>query len=134
MALYATAAAPQSAGDVWLATVAAEFEPRGHDQEGHAAMAPSQEGAAGMPGDVMARLAALDGRIKMLATDMHMFSGELKIETMAALLTALVERQSLIGREMRSMREGMMRRMMERSSPPAASLYEEPGAMCAPSL
>ena len=125
IALYATAASPQSAG-----------KPPAHDHQDHAAAAPSQGGAAGMAGmprDVMARIAALDDRIRTLTTDMHMFVGEMKVETMAAQLTALVERQSLLGDEMRRMREGMMGRMMERSAPPAAAAPNgEPGAMCAP--
>jgi hypothetical protein len=124
--LAATTASAQPAAD-----------PQGHDHQDHAATAPSQGGAAGMAGmsrEVMARLAALDERIRTLALDMTMFTGELKVETMAALLTALVERQSLMGHEMRQMHEGMMRRMMmQRSSVPAASPEEEPGTMCAPS-
>lgn len=125
MALYATPALPQSAG-----------EPQAHDHQDHAAAGPSQGGKAGMAGmsrEGMARLAALDERIRTLATDMNMFTGELKVETMAALLTALVERQSLMGQEMGQMHEGMMRRMRQRSSAPAASPDEEPGTMCAPS-
>ena len=89
---------------------------------------------AGMPRDVMARVAALDDRIRTLATDMNMFVGEMKIETMAALLTALVERQSLMRHEMSGMRDGMMmHRMMQPGSPAAARPREEPGTMCAPS-
>jgi len=142
----ATAASPQSAG-----------KPPAHDHQDQGA-APSPGGAAGMKGmhdgamagmphDVMARIAVLDTRIQSLATDMHMFAGEMKIETMAALLDALVERQSvmteqmrrmhegMMGRmtgEMRQMREGMMGRMTDREGP-AAPPDEEPGAMCSPS-
>jgi len=124
--LYATAASPQSTG-----------APQAHDHQDHAAAA-SRGGVAGMPGmsrEVMARLAALDERISMLAIDMAMFTGELKVETMAALLTALVERQSLAGHDMRQMlagMTGMMGRMMERSRAPVATPDEEPGTMCAP--
>jgi hypothetical protein len=135
IALYADVASPQSAGDVWLATVDAEFEPQVHDHQGRAEAAPSQGGTAGMAGmprDVMARMAALDERIRTLATDMHMFTGELKVETMATLLTALVERQSLMAHDMRRMHGEMMRRMMERRAS-AASPEEEPGTLCAPS-
>ena len=109
--------------------------PQAHDHQDHAVAAPSQSGAAGMTGmsrEAMARLAALDERIRTLAIDMNMFTGELKVETMAALLTALVERQSLMGHEMGQMHEGMMRRMMQPSSAPAAP-DQEPGTMCAPS-
>jgi hypothetical protein len=124
-----------------LAATTASAQPAGdrqaHDHQDHAAAAPSQGSAAGMARmsrEGMARLAALDGRIRTLAIDMNMFTGELKVETMAALLTALVERQSLMGLEMRQMHEGMMRRMMQHRSAPAASPDEEPGTMCAPSL
>ena len=146
--LYATVASPQSAAT-----------PQEHDDHDHAAAAAAlgQSGApgttgmpmtgmpmtgmpmagmpmAGMPRDVMARVAALDDRIRTLATDMNMFVGEMKIETMAALLTALVERQSLMRHEMSGMRDGMMmHRMMQPGSPAAARPREEPGTMCAPS-
>jgi hypothetical protein len=132
IALYADVASPQSAGDVWLATVDAEFEPKVHDHQDHAEAVPSQGGAAGMAGmprDVMARMATLDGRIQQLVTDMNMFVGDLKVETMAALLTAVVERQSVMRDEMRRMHGSMMRRMMDH---PAASGAEEPGTMCSP--
>ena len=124
--LYATVASPQSAAT-----------PQAHDDHGHVAAAPAQSGVAGMAGmprDVMARVAALDDRIRTLATDMNMFVGEMKIETMAALLTALVERQSLMRHEMSGMRDGtIMHRMMQPGSPAAAVPREEPGTMCAPS-
>ena len=161
--LYATVASPQSAAT-----------PQAHDNHDHAAAtaAPAQSGApgmagmpmtgmpttgmsmAGMPRDVMARVAALDNRIRTLATDMNMFVGEMKIETMAALLTALVERQAVMRHEMSGMRDGMM--MMqprppaatdapsgsasggamhrtEPGSPAIAVPGEEPGTTCAPS-
>ena len=75
IALYATVASPQSAGGQ-----------QAHGHQDHAAAVPSEHaaaGMAGMPRDVMARIAALDERIKMLATDMNMFAGELKVQTMA---------------------------------------------------
>jgi hypothetical protein len=56
------------------------------------------------------------------------------VEIMASLLTAMIERQSLMASEMKTMREGMMRRVMERNELPAASFdEEESGGMCAPS-
>lgn len=124
IALYAGVASPQSADT-----------PPAHDHQDHTAAAPSQDGVAGIAGmsrDVMARIAALDERIKTLATDMHMFTGELKIETMAALLTAMVERQSLMWDQMGRMPAEMMGRMMQRTIPEAPA-DEEPGGMCAPS-
>ena len=130
--LYATVASPQSAA------------PPAHDNHDHAAAAPApaESGVpgtagmpmAGMPGGVMARVVALDERIRTLAIDMNMFVGEMKIETMAALLTALVERQALMRHEMSGMRDGMMmHRMMQPALPAAARPGEEPGTMCAPS-
>ncbi|MBI2828276.1 MAG: hypothetical protein HYX77_03250 [Acidobacteria bacterium] len=122
--LYAAVASPQSAG-----------KPPAHDHQDLAEAAPSQAdaaGMAGMPRGVMARIAALDERIKTLAADMNMFAGELKIETMAALLTAIVERQSVMREEMRPVHGRMMRRMMERVMPEAPA-DEEPGGTCAPS-
>ena len=68
----------------------------------------------------------------MLATDMRMLSGEMKVDVMASLLSTLIERQTLMEGEMKTMREGMMRRMMERRESPVASLEQEPGGMCAP--
>ena len=80
----------------------------------------------------MEQIAALDKRIQMLATDMRMLSGEMKVDVIASLLSSMLERQSLMEGEMKTMREGMMRRMMERREPPSASLEQEPGGMCAP--
>jgi hypothetical protein len=77
----------------------------------------------------MEQIADLDTRIQMLATDMRMLPGDMKVEAIASLLTALIERQSL----METMREGMMRRMEEHREPPADSPEQEPGGMCAPS-
>ena len=80
--------------------------PQGHDHGDPAAI--RLQGAIAAP-SVMEQIAALDKRIQMLATDMRMLSGEMK-----------------------TMREGMMRRMMERREPPSALLEQEPGGMCAP--
>jgi hypothetical protein len=87
--------------------------------------------------DAMARVAAMDDRINALVADMNMFTGEFKVMAMAALLTAIVQRQSVMRDEMRHVHGEMMGRMMERrgsAASPAASLDEEPGTMCAPSL
>lgn len=120
--LYATAAAPQSGA-----------LPQGHDHGDHAATVPPDEVSGGMTPRAMERIAALDKRIQSLATDMRMFSGEMKVDAMASLLTTLIERQSLMEGEMKAMREGMMRRMMEHREPPVAAHEQEPGGMCAPS-
>ena len=50
----------------------------------------------------------------------------------SALLTAIVERESLMRNEMMRMHRGMMARPMEHAAP-AAWPDEEPGAMCVPS-
>ncbi len=97
-----------------------------------------EHGIAGLPrmsDDTRAQITALDERIRMLAADMRMFSGELKVDVMASLLTAMLERQELTEREMWTMHEQMMRRSMGRTAPPAPSTgleEEEPGGMCAP--
>jgi hypothetical protein len=53
--------------------------------------------------DTMARVAAMDDRINALVADMNMFTGEFKVVAMAALLTAIVQRQSVMRDEMRQM-------------------------------
>ena len=90
----------------------------------------------------LARWSAIDDRIEALVADMHMFTGELKVVAMDALLTAIVERQSDMRAEMRLMHGGQMPQILERSvphAPPAWSdeasgwwLDEEPQRMCAP--
>jgi hypothetical protein len=117
----ATAAAPQSAA-----------QPRGHEHGRDIAQLHAQDGKAAVP-SVMEQIAALDERIQMLSTDIRMFSGEMRIDAMASLLSAVVERQSLMENSMKTMREGMMSRMMEHRAPPAAAPEQEPGGMCAPS-
>lgn len=122
--LYATVASPQVLR-----------EPQVHDHQDHGEANPLQRSAAGkvlMPRDVMARMAVLDERIQALAFDMNMFVGDLKVETVAALLTALVERQSLMQGGIWREHGEMMGRMMERRMPEAPA-GEEPDAMCAPS-
>ena len=141
VALYATAASPQSFGDIWLATVDAEREPQVHDHQEHAYDAAALPGSPGdemmsgmMSGmrkrheDAMTRGAAMDDRINTLVADVNMFTGEFKVVVMAALLTAIVQRQSVMRDEMRQMHGEMMGRMMERhesAASPAASLDEE---------
>lgn len=124
MTFSATVASGQSAG-----------EPQVNEHQDRARATPVSDTAQPMARtrqDVMARLAALDERIQTLVTDMNMFAGELKVETMAALLTALVERQSLMRHQMRRMHDEMMGRMMEHREPETPA-DEEPGGMCAPS-
>ena len=117
--LYATSAAPQSAA-----------RPQGHDHGDSAVTIRSQGAIAAL--SVTEQIAALDKRIQMLATDMRMFSGEMKIDAMASLLSLMLERQSLMEGEMKTMRVGMMRKMTARRESPSASLEQELGGMCAP--
>jgi hypothetical protein len=75
---------------------------------------------------------ALDARIRTLASDMRTLTGDLKIDAMAALLTAMLERQALIESGMRAMRDGMTQRMAGRSGDvPAATAQgaDRPGMM-----
>lgn len=82
--------------------------------------------------NMTASLARLDERIAMLMADMKMFTGELKIQTMAALLEALVERQTLVDAEMRRMHEHMSGPMNDRRrhAPPPSDF--EPETSCSP--
>ena len=81
---------------------------------------------------MMVSLTSLDKRIAQLTADMKMFTGELKIQTMAALLEALVERQTLIDVEMRRMHEHMSGPMNDRGrhAPPPSDLAPE--TLCSP--
>jgi len=117
--LSATSAAPQSV-----------VHPQGHDHGDSASTIRSQGAIATQ--SVMEQIAALDRRIQMLATDMRMLSGEMKVDVMVSLLSSMLERQALMEGERKSMGEAMRRRMMERREPAAASFEQEPGAMCAP--
>ena len=82
--------------------------------------------------DVMARVDLLDERIAMLTADMRMFAGELKIQAMADLIEALVERQTLMDAEIRRMHEHMREPVNDRrrDAPPPSDL--EPETLCSP--
>ena len=86
--------------------------------------------------NMAARIVSLDERIAMLTADMKMFTGELKIQTMAALLEALVERQSLMDAEMRRMHEhmgGLMNERKQHASPPIDPPVDpQPETLCSP--
>jgi len=86
--------------------------------------------------DVMARVDLLDERIAMLTADMRMFVGELKIQAMADLIEALIERQTLIDAEMRRMRGhmgGSMNDRMRHAAPPIDPAIDlEPETLCSP--
>jgi hypothetical protein len=93
-------------------------------------------GEAARVDKMMWSLTSLDQRIARLTADMKMFTGELKIQTMSALLEALVERQTFIDVEIRRMHEQMNGPMNgpmndhRRHAPPAGDL--EPETMCSP--
>jgi hypothetical protein len=114
--LYATSAAPQSA-----------VTAQDHDHEHKAAAAQTAKAILTTP----ERIAALDRRIQMLSADMRMFSGEMKVEVMASLISTMLERQAVVESEMKNMRESMMQRMTRRSEAPVAAVEAEPGNMCA---
>lgn len=87
--------------------------------------------------DVTARVDQLDERIAMLTADMRMFTGELKIQVMAELIEALIERQYFMEQKMRPRHE-MMDEWMPHSRRPARpdvvpdAEDGEPEAMCSP--
>ena len=115
-------AAPQ--GDIWL-----------HHDHAKAPASTAQSAAprATTRGDLMARMDALDERIKTLTADMNMFVGDLKVQAMASLLTAIVERQSLMRDEVTYMRDGMMRMgSMMHMGPAQRAEGGESSEMCAP--
>lgn len=105
---------------------------QGHD--GHSTPIVKSEEArqAPQPNRMMMRMAALDARIATLVTEMRMRSGEPKIEAMADLLAALVERQLAMGSGMRNMHEGAMDRETGDAAAREAPADAEPGGMCAP--
>lgn len=82
--------------------------------------------------DVTARIALLDERIAMLTVDMRMFVGELKVQAMADLIEAIIERQKLSDNEMKRMREGMRDRMHDRGQPAPPPADLEPETLCSP--
>jgi len=120
--LSATVASPQSAG---------ERHVNGHQD--HAQAMPlwltAQSMAEGRH-DVMARMAALDELIQTLAIDMNMFVGELKVDTMAALLRAMVERQSIMRDEMMQMRDRRMPRLSTGDTISGVPPDVDPDTMC----
>jgi hypothetical protein len=87
----------------------------------------------------MTRAAAIDDDLKLLADDMNMFVGEMKIEAMARVITLLVERLSIMREQMMDMHELMMRTPMGpgasapdpgRSTETDEMAEAEAGAMC----
>ena len=81
--------------------------------------------------DVAARLASLNARIMVLRADMMMFVGELKIQAMASLLDALVERQTLTDNDRWRM---MMRHDADDRVTRDPEPEMEPEEMCSPGI
>ena len=102
---------------------------------------PAGRSIAMMRKDMMARMAAEDARLEALVADMNMFTGEMKVEAMARVLTLLVERQTMMRRHMMDTHGRMMSRMMgtitgqPAGGPPTAEETAdcEPDEMCRPS-
>lgn len=78
----------------------------------------------------MARGAAMDDRINALVADMNMFTGELKMVAMAALLTAIVERQSIMRDEMMRTRDGTLARGTTGDTVSSVPSQVDPDTMC----
>ena len=108
----------------------------------HCRPAQSLRGApsmATMPKDMMTRMATEDARLEALVADMNMFTGEMKLDAMARVLTLLVERQSTMHKHMMDTHRRMMLEMGAVSAPPTgrppdvdASADSEPDEMCLP--
>ena len=114
LVLYAASASPQTTA-----------QPPAHDHGYGSHAEPSF--------DVTARIATLDERIVTLTSDMKMFAGELKVQAMAELLEALVERQALADHERNRMRDRIRDLIdVHRTPPPPAEL--EPETLCSPYL
>jgi hypothetical protein len=82
--------------------------------------------------DLTTRIDLLDERITLLTADMRMFAGELKIQMMADLIEALIERQQLIERRMRPLDEWMMKRNPLPFDFELETPEDSPEAMCSP--
>jgi hypothetical protein len=68
---------------------------------------------AAMQKDMLGTMAADDARLKALVSDMNMFTGDLKVEAIAKVLTLLVERQSMMRQHMMRMHDQLMLNMMK---------------------
>lgn len=82
--------------------------------------------------DLATRIDVLDQRIALLTADIRMFVGELKIQAMADLIEALIERQQLIERRMRPLDEWMMKRNTSHLDFELETPEDSPEAMCSP--
>ena len=82
--------------------------------------------------DLATRIDVLDQRIALLTADIRMFVGELKIQAMADLIEAVIERQQLIERRMRPLDEWMMKRNTSHLDFELETPEDSPEAMCSP--
>lgn len=83
----------------------------------------------------MARLATLDARIDMFVAEMNSFTGDMKVEAMASVLTALIERQSIMrdkmmSDEMMRMRDGTLARATTGDTDSIVPSQVDPDTMC----
>ena len=101
--------------------------PEDHSHSQAVQPSPGDHSMAAMHKHMMTRMATADARLTELVADMNMFTGELKIEAMARLLTALVERQLMMREQVVEAPWRMMPRSMD-AAPDAAD--QEDGAMC----
>ena len=84
----------------------------------------SASGSASAPQqreDMMARMASFDARIEMLTAEMNSFTGEMRIDAMAALLNALVEERQAMRSAMTGMRQPRHPQMQMHHQPDPAT-------------
>lgn len=132
IALVATVASPQSVHH------GESTAPKDHSRRQAAQTFEGDHSMAAMLKVGMTRMGTADAELEALVADMNLFTGEMKIETMARVLTLLVERQSMMRGHMMAMHERMMQTMMgatsaaTEASPPDAMTTDdlEPDVMC----
>ena len=108
--LMAGAIATLIASAAWSAFAAPVPQTTGRDR----VMAPPAQSAPADPAakqrrDTMMRAMAIDDQVTALTAEMNKATGQAKIDTMARLLTALVEHRSMMTQEMRMMQEDSAR-------------------------
>jgi hypothetical protein len=98
-----------------------------------------RQSMAAMHKDMLGQMAADDARLEALVADMNMFTGDLKIEAIAEVVTLLVERQSMMRQHLTKMHDQMMWNMVRSlGAPPTNDLPDivtpesEPAEMCQP--
>lgn len=95
----------------------------------HGEMKARHEGMTARHEDMTARMAGLDARIALLTQEVHSFVGDMKIDAMAALLTAVVEQNQTMRSAMTEMKGGMAAMMescaMHEKAEPATALAHD---------